>query len=186
MSGRTLGVNSPHPSFFASASSQAAHDQASVHVTTHLPNAPSPRAPRVHEPTGHLSRPREATGTVCLHSVGNRLLVRFPQRCGGGSTSLVPAGPSAASDPSARPQRAPPWGLSVRTRRTSPVGGEKLEHRSNPVLDADWPDPDVLRVGDDYWMIASSFHRAPGLPVLRSQDLVTWEHVTNEIGRAHV
>ncbi|HJG50678.1 MAG TPA: glycoside hydrolase 43 family protein [Brachybacterium faecium] len=56
-----------------------------------------------------------------------------------------------------------------------------MEHRSNPVLDADWPDPDVLRVGDDYWMIASSFHRAPGLPVLRSQDLVTWEHVTNAL-----
>src|SRR5699024_12518981 len=63
----------------------------------------------------------------------------------------------------------------------SPVGGEELEHRSNPVLDADWPDPDVIRVGDDYWMIASSFHRAPGLPVLRSQDLVTWEHITNAL-----
>ncbi|HLR27810.1 MAG TPA: family 43 glycosylhydrolase, partial [Ruania sp.] len=56
-----------------------------------------------------------------------------------------------------------------------------MEHRSNPVLDADWPDPDVIRVGDDYWMIASSFHRAPGLPVLRSQDLVTWEHITNAL-----
>jgi len=56
-----------------------------------------------------------------------------------------------------------------------------LEHRSNPVLDADWPDPDVIRVGEDYWMIASSFHRAPGLPVLRSSDLVTWEHVTNAL-----
>ena len=56
-----------------------------------------------------------------------------------------------------------------------------MEHRSNPVLDADWPDPDVIRVGADYWMIASSFHRAPGLPVLRSQDLVTWEHVTNAL-----
>lgn len=56
-----------------------------------------------------------------------------------------------------------------------------MEHRSNPVLDADWPDPDVIRVGEDYWMIASSFHRAPGLPVLRSRDLVTWEHVTNAL-----
>lgn len=56
-----------------------------------------------------------------------------------------------------------------------------MEHRSNPVLDADWPDPDVIRVGEDFWMIASSFHRAPGLPVLRSCDLVTWEHVTNAL-----
>ena len=56
-----------------------------------------------------------------------------------------------------------------------------LEHRSNPVLDADWPDPDVVRAGEDFWLIASSFHRAPGLPVLRSRDLVTWEHVTNAL-----
>jgi beta-xylosidase len=52
---------------------------------------------------------------------------------------------------------------------------------SNPVLDADWPDPDAIRVGDDFWMIASSFNRAPGLPVLRSSDLVTWEHVANAL-----
>ncbi|MGO1227075.1 MAG: family 43 glycosylhydrolase [Brachybacterium sp.] len=56
-----------------------------------------------------------------------------------------------------------------------------MEHRSNPVLDADWPDPDVIRAGEDYWMIASSFHRAPGLPVLRSRNLVDWEHVTNAL-----
>ncbi|MFC7464644.1 family 43 glycosylhydrolase [Brachybacterium sp. GCM10030252] len=56
-----------------------------------------------------------------------------------------------------------------------------MEHRSNPVLDADWPDPDVIRVGGDYWMIASSFNRAPGLPVLRSSNLVDWEHVTNAL-----
>lgn len=56
-----------------------------------------------------------------------------------------------------------------------------MHHRSNPVLDADWPDPDAIRVGDEYWMIASSFNRAPGLPVLRSRDLVDWEHVTNAL-----
>ena len=56
-----------------------------------------------------------------------------------------------------------------------------MRHRSNPVLDADWPDPDAIRVGEEYWMIASSFQRAPGLPVLRSRDLVDWEHVTNAL-----
>lgn len=56
-----------------------------------------------------------------------------------------------------------------------------MQHRSNPVLDADWPDPDAIRVGDEFWMIASSFNRAPGLPVLRSRDLVDWEHVTNAL-----
>jgi beta-xylosidase len=53
----------------------------------------------------------------------------------------------------------------------------------NPVVDADYSDPDAIRVGDEYWMIASSFNLAPGLPVLRSDDLVRWEHVTNALPR---
>lgn len=44
----------------------------------------------------------------------------------------------------------------------------------NPVLDADWSDPDVLRVADDFYLTASSFGRAPGLPLLHSRDLVNW------------
>lgn len=44
----------------------------------------------------------------------------------------------------------------------------------NPILFADWSDPDVIRVGDDYWMTASSFNRVPGLPILHSKDLVNW------------
>jgi beta-xylosidase len=52
---------------------------------------------------------------------------------------------------------------------------------TNPVLNADWPDPDVIRVGDDYYLVASSFNRAPGLPVLHSTDLVSWEIVANAL-----
>lgn len=44
----------------------------------------------------------------------------------------------------------------------------------NPILHADYSDPDVIRVGDTYYMVASSFHFSPGLPVLRSKDLVHW------------
>ncbi len=44
----------------------------------------------------------------------------------------------------------------------------------NPILHADYSDPDVIRVGADYYMVASSFHFSPGLPVLRSKDLVHW------------
>ena len=44
----------------------------------------------------------------------------------------------------------------------------------NPVLYADYPDPDVVRVGDDYYLVASSFHAVPALPVLHSRDLVSW------------
>ena len=47
----------------------------------------------------------------------------------------------------------------------------------NPVLHADYSDPDVCRVGEDYWMTASSFNCFPGLPILHSRDLVHWELV---------
>jgi beta-xylosidase len=46
---------------------------------------------------------------------------------------------------------------------------------ANPILHADYSDPDVIRVGDDYWLVASSFHFSPGLPVLHSKDLVHWK-----------
>lgn len=47
----------------------------------------------------------------------------------------------------------------------------------NPVLFADYSDPDVVRVGDDYWLTASSFSHVPGLPILHSRDLVNWSLV---------
>ena len=45
----------------------------------------------------------------------------------------------------------------------------------NPVLYADYSDPDVIRVGEDYYMVASSFTYFPGVPLLHSRDLVHWE-----------
>jgi beta-xylosidase len=44
----------------------------------------------------------------------------------------------------------------------------------NPILHADYSDPDAIRVGDDFYMTASSFNAAPGLPILHSKDLVNW------------
>lgn len=49
---------------------------------------------------------------------------------------------------------------------------------TNPILHADYSDPDVVRVGDDYYMTSSSFNCVPGLPVLHSKDLVNWELIT--------
>ncbi|MBD5367969.1 MAG: glycosyl hydrolase 43 family protein [Bacteroides sp.] len=51
----------------------------------------------------------------------------------------------------------------------------------NPVINADYSDPDVVRVGDDYYMTASSFCDIPGLPVLHSKDLVNWTLVGHAI-----
>ena len=44
----------------------------------------------------------------------------------------------------------------------------------NPVIHADYSDPDAIRVGDTYYLISSSFNSAPGLPLLQSPDLVNW------------
>lgn len=44
----------------------------------------------------------------------------------------------------------------------------------NPILFADYSDPDVIRVGDTYYMTASSFNYTPGLPILISKDLINW------------
>lgn len=44
----------------------------------------------------------------------------------------------------------------------------------NPVIHADYSDPDVIRVSEDYYMTTSSFNYAPGLPILHSKDLVNW------------
>src|SRR5262245_60959225 len=41
----------------------------------------------------------------------------------------------------------------------------------NPIIFADYSDPDVVRVGDDFYMTASSFTSFPGLPILHSRDL---------------
>lgn len=45
----------------------------------------------------------------------------------------------------------------------------------NPVLFADYSDPDIIRVGDTYYLTASSFNYIPGLPILTSKDLVNWK-----------
>lgn len=47
----------------------------------------------------------------------------------------------------------------------------------NPVLHADYSDPDVCAVGGDYFLTASSFNCTPGLPILHSKDLVNWKIV---------
>jgi len=54
---------------------------------------------------------------------------------------------------------------------------------ANPVLFADYSDPDVVQVGGDYYLVSSSFSNVPGLPVLRSRDLVNWTIVGHALPR---
>jgi beta-xylosidase len=65
---------------------------------------------------------------------------------------------------SAQSQTQPLW---------SPDNGDGTY--TNPIIHADYSDPDVIRVGDDYWMVASSFTCMPGIPLLHSRDLVNWQ-----------
>ncbi|MEB7713970.1 glycoside hydrolase 43 family protein [Kluyvera cryocrescens] len=54
----------------------------------------------------------------------------------------------------------------------------------NPILCADYSDPDIVRVGDDFFMVSSSFNHMPALPILHSTDLVSWKiinHVFNAL-----
>ncbi|MDR6881342.1 beta-xylosidase [Bacillus sp. 3255] len=54
---------------------------------------------------------------------------------------------------------------------------------TNPILHADYSDPDVVRVGSDFYMTASSFGHLPGLPILHSKDLVNWRLINHAIPR---
>ncbi len=53
----------------------------------------------------------------------------------------------------------------------------------NPIIYADYSDPDVVRVDDDYYMTASSFSHFPGLPILHSKDLVNWTIIGHAVQR---
>src|SRR6187551_1792345 len=54
---------------------------------------------------------------------------------------------------------------------------------TNPVLHADYSDPDAIRVGDDFYMVSSSFEDIPGLPILHSKDLVNWQLLAHALQR---
>lgn len=50
-----------------------------------------------------------------------------------------------------------------------------MKRNRNPILRSDYPDPDVIRVGDTYYMLSSTLHFLPGALILRSYNLVSWE-----------
>ncbi|MDR1557116.1 MAG: glycoside hydrolase 43 family protein [Tannerellaceae bacterium] len=49
---------------------------------------------------------------------------------------------------------------------------------TNPVIYADVPDPDVIRVGSDFYMVSTTMHLMPGAPLMKSKDLVNWEIIS--------
>lgn len=52
---------------------------------------------------------------------------------------------------------------------------------TNPIIPLDYSDPDVIRVGDDFYLTASSFNCVPGLPILHSRDMVNWKLINHAL-----
>jgi xylan 1,4-beta-xylosidase len=98
-------------------------------------------------------------------------------RCQGPIAALLLAWAGAAN---AAPARFEAFSYQGRSE-------ERVAHRadtySNPILSGYYPDPSVTRVGDEYFLVNSSFSHFPGLPIFRSKDLVTWTQIGNAIDR---
>lgn len=59
----------------------------------------------------------------------------------------------------------------------------KANEYKNPILPGYYPDPSIVRVKDDYYLINSSFAHFPGIPIFHSKDLVNWTQIANAIDR---
>ncbi|MCS0582239.1 glycoside hydrolase family 43 protein [Massilia pinisoli] len=70
-------------------------------------------------------------------------------------------------------------GKSQESALAKPAPGQFV----NPVISGYAPDPSITRVGDDYYLVTSSFVHYPGLPIYHSRDLVTWTQIGNAIDR---
>ncbi len=99
--------------------------------------------------------------------------------------ALVLIGASVASvdanaDSSARAARFERFTYEGRSQDA--IQPARDEYR-NPILSGYYPDPSITRVGDDYYLVTSSFAHFPGIPVFHSRDLVQWVQIGNAIDR---
>jgi alpha-N-arabinofuranosidase len=90
-------------------------------------------------------------------------------------TALAVAAPAAAQE--ARFSDFRYEGRSI--ERAVPKAGKYR----NPILSGYYPDPSITRVGEDYYLVLSSFTHYPGLPIFKSRDLVNWTQIGNAIDR---
>lgn len=123
------------------------------------------------------------TGNVSwLIFTGCELLAQFKDNPGNGNTFLT--------DPEACPWPTYHWYQEYSSKQvpkpeftlnaTSDNGDGTF---NNPVLFGDFPDPDVIRVGDTYYMVSTTMHIFPGATILKSKDLVNWEYCANPLER---
>ncbi len=93
--------------------------------------------------------------------------------CGPASAASGSRKTGAACKPEAH-DAGPCWRVGIEGQRIADLGDGRF---LNPVLAGDYPDPSVLKDGDDYYMTHSSFDSAPGLLIWHSRDLVNWRPV---------
>lgn len=73
-------------------------------------------------------------------------------------------------------------GLLILTTSLNAITQQKLTY-TNPILSGFYPDPSICRVGDDYYIVNSSFAYFPGLPLFHSKDLVSWKQIGHAMDR---
>lgn len=95
-------------------------------------------------------------------------------------TGLLLAALAAGAANAGEPARFSRFTYEGRAQETAQAGPG--EYR-NPILSGYYPDPSVTRVGDDYYLVLSSFTHHPGLPIFHSKDLVNWTQIANAIDR---
>jgi xylan 1,4-beta-xylosidase len=75
---------------------------------------------------------------------------------------------------------APRWGKGIEGQRRADLGDGRF---LNPILAGDYPDPTILKDGDDYYMTHSSFDASPGLVIWHSRDLVNWVPIGSALAK---
>ncbi len=84
----------------------------------------------------------------------------------------------------ASPFRTDDWrGITGAGGGTLGAEGPRITSFRNPVIPGFHPDPSVVRVGDDFYLVTSSFEFFPGVPVFKSRDLVHWRQIGNVLAR---
>lgn len=98
----------------------------------------------------------------------------------GQSGSAPHADQPAAGQETSCNQTIPNWPRGIEGQRKADLGDGRY---LNPILSGDFPDPSILKDGEDYYMTHSSFDASPGLLIWHSRDLVNWQAVGPALAR---
>src|SRR3954469_14762835 len=65
--------------------------------------------------------------------------------------------------------------VSLASTFSANVWAQQSQTAKNPLIFADVPDASIVRVGDTYYMSSTTMHMSPGVPIMKSKDLVNWQ-----------